>query len=200
MKKQIFILLILVLLFVILYGYYQFSHNMTNLLVQKEGFENNVKSLDTVSYSISTEQGFYSYIKDMYAVLNHGSIGVSSTTIIQDQVSINKNAMILIAKYSYILSQLDLYSYNDLTLIYPNMIQNATYDVQQLNKLYYSSTVLNYIIFIKKESFDNNIYNCLLGYLLAYYESIVYFNKKLFPLYVTQSTTRGDDYNTEYLL
>ena len=195
--KQIFILLILVLLFIILYGYYQFSHSMNGLLLYKEGLVDNVKSLETKSYSISTEQGFYSYIKDMYSILSNGSIGLSNSEIDQTQYSINIRAMKLISKYSYILSGLDKYSYNDLTNNYPNMIQTATYDIQQLNAMYYSSTVLNYIISNGETITSPTSYNCLLGYLQTYYQSIVYFNNKLFPPSKDESSIKGDDYNTE---
>ena len=202
--KKIFILLIVVLLFTILYGYYYFSNNVKKLLTFKEGINSNVQSLLTSSYSISTEQGFYSYIKDMYAYLNNGMVtnqGNNNIPSIPNSVEINKNAMISISKYSYILSQIDQKPYNDLIATYPNLIQNATYDIQQLNKMFYSSTVLNSIISSGSVAIiDNVTYNCLLGYLQAYYESIVYFNNKQFPLIEPDKiSTKGDDFNTKYI-
>jgi len=210
---NIFIVLILTLLFAILYGYYQFSNSITETLIIKEGLDNilppkentveiALPQLKSKNYSIATEAGFRDYINDIYFIINNGQTDNTLSEVLSI-VEINKNAMIFISKYSYILSEIDQLSFETLNQTYPNMIKTM-YDVKELNKLYYAYIVINKSIqnINKPNSNDINyvVYNSLLGYLNSFYDSIVYFNKKIFAASPQIVKTKiGNDINTHYV-
>ena len=97
--------------------------------------------------------------------------------------------MVLISNYSHLLNNIHTQSFNNLSVIFPNMIQNM-YDINALNELYYSSYILNKSINCLITDIINNnptdtsynplsdtrnylIYNSLLGFLSKFSNNII---------------------------
>ena len=94
---------------------------------------------------------------------------------------------------------------NDLITIFPDYIKNS-YDVQILNNLYYSATLLNSALSKLPTNTDlsksNNyiIYNSLLGYFNTFSNGIDYFNNIYINITNTnlqKKTLTEDNHNTK---
>jgi hypothetical protein len=226
--KKLLILLIIILIFTILYGYYQFSNNITNSLVVKEGLISlpeqlitNIelpKKLNELT-SITSEGDFINFISTMYSICFTGKQNSNLMSInTNNQIKINADSIVLISNYSHLLNNIHTQSFNNLSVIFPNMIQNM-YDMNALSELYYSSYTLNRTInnLVEDNSIINNnptdnlynplsdpsnyiIYNSLLGFLNKFSTNIKYFNNKYIPpANIVTKTEIGDDYNTQYI-
>uniref|UniRef100_A0A6C0HZQ3 Uncharacterized protein n=1 Tax=viral metagenome TaxID=1070528 RepID=A0A6C0HZQ3_9ZZZZ len=220
----IVILLIIILIFTILYGYYEFSNNITKSLIIKEGLDIAPPKQDItkVEYpqklnqitSITSEGDFINFISGMYSICFTGKQNIDSISINpNNEIQVNSNAIILISNFSHLLNNIHTQPFNKLSVIFPNMIQNM-YDYKALNELYYSSYTLNKSInslkddIINKHPGDNSynplsdpdnyiIYNGLLGILNKFTNNIKYFNNKYIPpANIVTQTEIGDDYNT----
>ena len=209
------ILLTTIITIVIIYGYLQFSNNITDILTIKEGIANNNNNnnnnlqynfITNTSFNITTEGSFVDFIIGMNNIISTGELNSNTTTSIsKNPIIINSNAMISISNCAKILNGIPGQSFNDLITIFPDYIKNS-YDVQILNNLYYSATLLNSALSKLPTNTDlsksNNyiIYNSLLGYFNTFSNGIDYFNNIYINITNTnlqKKTLTEDNHNTK---
>ena len=203
------IVLIIVLTFVILYGYFNFSNNITNMLIVKEGLTlapessiiNNIPDITNSNLAFITESKFTDFIIQMNSILSTGlqdSQGISPT--ITSKIKTNSDAMVLISNYAPSLNGINQQPFNILSSAYPNYIKTM-YDVQKLNEIYYSATALNESIAKLEANTELSdpinyiVYNSLLNYLNIYTNGINYFYNVIIPIEITDIKVE-DNWNT----
>lgn len=203
------IVLIIVLTFVILYGYFNFSNNITNMLIVKEGLTfapessiiNNIPDITNSNLAFITESKFTDFIIQMNSILSTGlqdSQNIPPT--IRSEIKTNSHAMVLISNYAPSLNGINQQPFNILSSAYPNYIKTM-YDVQKLNEVYYSATALNESIAKLAENTELSdpinyiVYNSLLNYLNIYTNGINYFYNVIIPVTITDIKVE-DNWNT----
>lgn len=205
------ILLIIILTIIILYGYLNFSNNITNMLIVKEGLTSEPTSsvvvqsilpnITDANLAFITENKFTDFIIEMNSILLTGlqdSRNIPPTII--SQIRRNSHAMVLISNYAPSLNGMNQQPFNILSSAYPNYIKTM-YDVQKLNEIYYSGIALNQSIAKLPADIEISdpmnyiIYNSLLNYLNTYTNAINYFYSMVIPLTVTDIKVE-DNWNT----
>ena len=203
------IVLIIVLTFVILYGYFNFSNNITNMLIVKEGLTfapessiiNNIPDITNSNLAFITESKFTDFIIQMNSILLTGlQDSQSIPPTITSKIKTNSDAMVLISNYAPSLNGINQQPFNTLSSAYPNYIKTM-YDVQKLNEIYYSAIAVNESIAKLEANTELSdpinyiVYNSLLNYLNIYTNGINYFYNVIIPIEITDIKVE-DNWNT----
>jgi hypothetical protein len=198
----VIVLLIIIFIITILYGYYNFSYNINNFLTIKEGLDgqeiivsNNSNNNTT---NIGTEKKFIEFIDGISKTLYDSDVN-NKKNVLHTQLNIDA-IVYIIYNYGNVLSGFEL-DFSKLSIIYPNIIHDdydkkSLYELilslKSLQQLHINSLTLTKSDFIKFLNSNWCFYNSLLGYLNKFTNNILFFNNKKQSDKIMDISSNGD--------